>query len=109
MTRILDYDALFDETGRQRNICTDPDLGGSYLAGARTRKKSAPVFHTASAEGIAAHPDALCSSRRPVRCIDYDSFDSPDRTAAEARECLQKTAILLGSAVSVIAAIAILA
>ena len=42
MTRILDYDALFDESGRQKNVCTAPDLGGNYLNGGHFAPRLCP-------------------------------------------------------------------
>lgn len=130
MTRILDYDALFNERGEQANICTDAGLGGSY-AGRVVRQMPEDLILRAP-ERSPEPPRPICGEplprestrestrtmairdydptlrRRPVRYVDFDTFERPERTCAEAKAGMEKTALLFGSIITAIVAIAIL-
>ena len=118
MNQILDYDALFNERGEQLNICTAADVGGSYTSGREesvdlpgfTRKT--PVIERAAQDPVrrqtAPRPYTDPYRLRAIRYVDFDTFVKPDRSEEEAKDCLQKTALLFGSIITAIVAIAIL-
>lgn len=109
MRQILDYEELFNEAGEQDNICTNANIGGDYKR----------VIHLPHPEDIKydSIPEALSSSkapqvvsspRRPVRYVDFDTFENPDRSQEEVMEGFKKTTILFASVITAIVAIAIL-
>ncbi len=118
MNQILDYDALFNERGEQANICT-ADVGGSYASGreesvslpkefARQTPIRARAARTLTNQKATVQSYADPYRRRAVRYVDFDTFVKPERSEEEVRECLQKTALLFGSIITTIVAIAIL-
>lgn len=109
MNRIMDYDALFNERGEQANICTDAGLGGSYASGREEPRQTPVTFvRRTPADQRPSMNTKVTIRRRPVRFVEFDTFEKPERTEEEVKECFEKTALLFASIITMIVAIAIL-
>jgi hypothetical protein len=109
MNYILDFDQLFDQQGKQKNMLTDKSKVGSYSHdGEKSKYLKLMDSMTVCQEVVSIsdwHPCLMVA--KSEKMISGHTFNETDRTIEEGRHCLVTVAGLFASVLALLIAIAL--